>query len=197
MSPTLLPALRARALAALLPLLILAAPALAHEGVHLHDPYARVTPQSGAIYLYIQNHADVDDRLLAIRTESARMAMPMSMIADSDGVMRMADAPQGFLIPAGGTFVLAPGHEHLMLMGLTQKLKDGDMLTVTLTFANSGDITLSVPVMSARKDAPSGIDTPYDVETANDGQVHDAPGQHDMHAMQPMDGMGTTSSTSP
>lgn len=159
-------------LAALAAAVTLAFPALAHEGVHLHDPYARLTPQSGAVYLLIQNHADTDDRLLGFRTDLAQMSMPMVMQAAEDGTMKMADAPDGFLIPAGGSFVLAPGHEHLMLMGLTRKLKDGDTFQITLTFQNSGDITLTVPVMSARMEPPTDADTPYDAETENDGQMH-------------------------
>lgn len=174
------------ALAGLLPAALVAAvllpsAALAHEGLHLKDPFARTTPQSGAVYLLIENHADKDDQLLAASSPAAAMVMPMTTEAKADGTMAMVNQPDGFTIPAGGSFLLEPGHAHLMLMGLTAPLKTGDTITLTLTFANSGDVTLTVPVNSARISAPTDTDTPYDAETENDGQTHAA---MDMGAMQ-------------
>lgn len=163
--------------AILLPLaLALPGAALAHEGLHLKDPFARVTPQAGAVYLLIENQAAQDDRLLAAKSDAAAMVMPMTTEAKADGAMVMIDQPDGFVIPAGGIFLLEPGHAHLMLMGLKAPLKKGDTVTLTLTFANSGDVTLTVPVMPTRTTAPGDADTPYDAETVNDGQTHGAAG---------------------
>jgi hypothetical protein len=170
--------------AALLLPIALALPnsALAHDGLMLLDPFARVTTQSGAAYLLIENHAGRDDRLVAARSDAAAMVMPMTTEAKADGTMVMVDRPEGFTIPAGGSFLLEPGHAHLMLMGLKAPLKDGDTIALTLTFANSGDITLTVPVTPRRTTAPTDAGTPYDAETVNDGQSHAA-------GAQPMDGM--------
>ena len=53
----------------------------------------------------------------------------------SAGVMQpIADE---VVIPAGGTFVLAPGANHIMLMGLTQDLEAGDDVEFTLNFSPS------------------------------------------------------------
>ncbi len=163
-----------KTLAALAAALFMPLVAQAHDGLHLHDPFARVTPQSGAVYVFIHNDAGTDDRLLAARSEAAGMVMPMTMQDKGDGTMVMVNAPEGFPIPAGSDLVLAPGGLHLMLMGLKQKLKDGDTFTLTLSFANSGDVTLTVPVMSARKSAPTGADTGFDAETGNATPAPDA-----------------------
>jgi periplasmic copper chaperone A len=155
----------AAALLALLPLT-----AAAHEGLHLHDPYLRATPQAAAIYLSIQNHADIDDRLISATSPVAGMVMTMTSITKDNGAASMVDRPEGFVIPAGGSLVLAPGHDHLMLMGLTEALKDGQTVEVTLTFANSGPITLTVPVSTRRLTAPTDADTPFDAETENSAE---------------------------
>ena len=161
----------------LLAALALALPvaAFAQNGLQLMDPFVRATPQSGAVYLYIDNHSAKPDKLLAVSSPAAKMMMPMTMKQGANGMMEMVDVPEGFVIPAGGHFVFKPGAEHLMLMGLTAPLKDGDKIQVTLTFANSGDTTITVPVMQKRFSAPQPVATPYNAQTRNDGKTHTAP----------------------
>ncbi len=64
---------------------------------------------------------------------------------NADGQMQMQQRQGGFVIPAGATFVLQPGGNHIMLMGLTAPLKSGTMVTVTLD-TSAGPVTLTVPV---------------------------------------------------
>jgi copper(I)-binding protein len=45
-----------------------------------------------------------------------------------------------------GMQLLKPGGFHIMLIGLTNELKSGDTFDITLTFANAGEITVTVPV---------------------------------------------------
>ena len=46
--------------------------------------------------------------------------------------------------------MLARGGDHVMLMGLTGPLKDGDSFPLTLTFEHAGNVTVDVVVDSAR-----------------------------------------------
>lgn len=139
--------------------------AAAHNGLVLHDPFAHVTAQSGTVYVFIMNHADDDDALIGAASPQADMAMVMTS-EDKDGVSSMQDAPPGGLpIAAYDTLVLAPGKAHIMLMGLKGKYRDGETIEVTLTFANSGSVTLTVPVMNKRSEAPQDVKSPYNGET--------------------------------
>ncbi|MFG2561590.1 copper chaperone PCu(A)C [Streptomyces sp. NPDC048496] len=54
-------------------------------------------------------------------------------VADVDGKPVMRPKDGGFVIPAKGSHQLQPGADHLMLMGLTEAVKPGDEITVTLT----------------------------------------------------------------
>lgn len=54
------------------------------------------------------------------------------MTTGPDGSMSMAPAPDGFTIAVGGTFELAPGGHHLMLMDVPGQLQVGDSVSVTL-----------------------------------------------------------------
>ncbi|GAB3591089.1 hypothetical protein CFAEC_07985 [Corynebacterium faecale] len=62
-----------------------------------------------------------------------------------DGVMREKEG--GLLIPAGESHELAPGQDHLMLMGLAAPIEAGDTVDVTLILDDGTEIELDpVPV---------------------------------------------------
>lgn len=133
-------------------------PAFAHNGVHIVDAYARVTGTSGAIFFTIENHQDDDDRLISASTDAAEMAGLHTHIGGADGVMKMREVTDGFVIPAYGDHALMRGGDHIMLMGLTRALKDGDMIHLTLTFERAGVVEVNVPVDNARQDTAAGHD---------------------------------------
>ena len=61
-------------LAAAATLIALAPAAFAHDGVHIENAYARTmggVGASGAVFLEINNHADVDDRLIDVKSDVA------------------------------------------------------------------------------------------------------------------------------
>lgn len=63
--------------------------------------------------------------------------------------MRMLRPEEGIAIPAGETHELARGGDHVMFMGLTRAVKDGDTVMLTLTFEHAGEVTVDIPVDNA------------------------------------------------
>lgn len=143
--------LLAAALAALL-----ATPALAQDGPLVEDAYARASAHSGAIFLTIVNRADQPDRLLSATSDAAARVELHTHKEDANGVMQMLEVEEGFSIPGGGTYKLDRGGDHIMLMGLTRPLAQGDTVTLTLTFERGEVVTLDVPVDNDRKPAGHG-----------------------------------------
>lgn len=128
----------------------LAAPAFAHDGVHVNNAYAVVVSPNAptaAVYFEMENHAVADDRLISATTDAAQMAMLHESV-EVDGVMTMGDVA-GFVVDGLGTYTLARGGAHVMLLGLTAPLADGATITVTLTFENAGVVVVEVPVNPA------------------------------------------------
>ena len=150
---------------------LLALPAYAHDGVHIIDPYARVIGPSGAVFFRIGNDEAVEDRLIAAASPDAGMVMLMSTNAGSDGVMKMADAPEGFSVPANGERVLASAGDHVMLMSLTRSLKAGDTVSLVLTFEKACEVHVSLPVDNDRKTPPGMGPTPNDAESGHEAAV--------------------------
>lgn len=125
-----------------------ALPAFA-DGIMIHDPYARASAsmsQSGAAFMEIMNQTDTDDRLIDARSDVAERVELHTHQEDANGVMRMVHVEEGFAIPAGETHALARGGDHVMFLGLTRELAQGDEIELTLVFENAGDVTVTVPV---------------------------------------------------
>ena len=130
-------------------LALIALPALAQ--VQITDAYGRSTGASGAVFLTITNPDITDDRLLSATTDAAEMAMLHTSVMDANGVMSMPELTPGVVIPARGAHALARGGDHIMLMGLTAPIKDGDTLRLILTFEQAGPIALDVIIDNKRQ----------------------------------------------
>jgi copper(I)-binding protein len=129
-------------------------PAFAGD-ITIVDPYARTSGKAGAIYMEIVNASAIDDRLISVSTEIAKVAGLHTHIHDTNGVTKMREVEDGFVIPAGGAHVLRRGKDHVMLMGLTDAIEDGGTVTLILQFERAGEITVIVPVDQSRKPKPA------------------------------------------
>lgn len=145
-----------------------ALPAFA-DGIEINDAYARVSTamsKSGAAFMVIANSSGADDRLVSVASDVADRVELHTHKAGADGVMQMVEVPEGFAVPAGGQHVLQRGGDHVMFMGLHRSLAQGDVVTVTLTFENAGDVVLDIPVDLTRAEAP------MQMEQGGHGEMH-------------------------
>ncbi len=118
------------------------------------DAYARAstpTAKAGAAFLEITNTGETADRLVSVASDVAARVELHTHKDMGDGVMKMMQVEEGFVIDAGATIALARGGDHVMFMGLSEPFTDGKVLSVTLTFENAGDVTVEIPVDLERK----------------------------------------------
>ena len=97
---------------------------------------------SSAAYLSITNHSAKPDRLLDVESGLARKTELHTMTM-TNGVMKMRQVDGGIAIPAGATIHLAPGGDHVMLIGLNAPLMVGESYAVTLVFQSAGKVTVT------------------------------------------------------
>lgn len=145
------------------------------EGMHIHDVYARSNGGvggSGAVFFLIHNNTETDDRLIGVSTDVAKKAELHTHVESADGVMQMQQIDGGIALPAGEMHELARGGDHVMLMGLTRALKDGDTFPLVLTFEKAGDVTIEATVDNARKPGEGGM-------MMDHGSMGDGHGGHD------------------
>ena len=112
---------------------------------------ATPSSMSAAAYLTLENTCPGNETLTAVVSASAKRAELHTHEIDSDGIAAMKAAEHGFELPAGGVRQLAPGGDHIMLMGLTERLNDQQVLELELHFENSESIRLAVPVEFASR----------------------------------------------
>lgn len=127
--------------------------------IMVHDSYARVSARmssSGAAFMEIMNMGSEADQLLEARSDIAKRVELHTHMETGDGVMKMMHVEEGFPIPAGGSHMLQRGGDHVMFMGLTQELSQGDVVPVTLVFKYAGEITIEIPVDLERKPGHAG-----------------------------------------
>lgn len=146
-------------------LALAAGAALADSEIAVKDAYARVSSaaaRSGAIFMVIENHGTTDDRLVAAASDVSARTELHTHILGADGVMQMVAVKEGFPVPAHGTHILQRGADHVMLMGLTAPLVDGESVKLTLSFESGKTVELDVPVDSARTAAAPMDGQPMD-----------------------------------
>jgi copper(I)-binding protein len=134
---------------ALFSLLLLAGAAAAQTGsVEVRDAWARATPGKadiGAAYLTLES--PIGDRLTGLSTPAASITQLHTMTMEG-GVMKM-NRLAGLDLPAGQPVKLEPGATHIMLIGLTDKLRPGQSFPLTLTFEKAGKREVTVRVEKA------------------------------------------------
>lgn len=136
---------------ALLALLLLPAPLAAHEItvgsfeiIHPMIPLPPKGAKSAAGYMAIANEGAEADVLVGIETPIAKKAEVHA--TQMDGTIAKMEAVPRLEVPAGETVLLQPGEMHVMLMGLTGPLAEGDMIPATLVFEKAGRVAIEFMV---------------------------------------------------
>lgn len=143
-------------------MLLTALPLQAHgtAEIMVKDAYARTMGgigASGAVFMVLMNHGHHDDRLIGARTDASEKAELHTHLMTADGVMQMREIEGGVPLPAGAAHEFVRGADHVMLLGLTRELKDGDTVGLTLIFESGAEVTVDVVVDNQRKPGAGGM----------------------------------------
>lgn len=144
--------------------------AMAQGPVSADGAYIRATnPKSGAAYMAIRNDGTQTCTLMAVTTRAAAKA-ELHGTREEGGMMRMiAIGPVD--IGPGETLALAPGGDHLMLMGLIAPLKNGDRAALMLDMGDCGLLQVGATVDNGRKPG-QGTDADADADAGNGAMSH-------------------------
>ena len=110
----------------------------------------------GAVYMTLSVQ-DRTDRLVAMSLPLADRAELHTHIMEGD-IVKMRRIEELEISPGEPT-VLRPGSHHVMLMGLTKPLVEGQTFPLTLTFAQAGTVTIDVII-----EAPTAMEPSREME---------------------------------
>ncbi|OIK05841.1 copper chaperone PCu(A)C [Streptomyces monashensis] len=122
-------------------------PELSVSGSYMPQP---VSADMAAGFLTITNKGGAKEELTSVTSEAAGQ---VTMHSTTGGTMREQTS---FAIPAHGQLVFKSGGNHLMFERLKRQPKQGQTVTVKLTFATSGPLTVEMPVKSATYNPSTG-----------------------------------------
>ncbi len=152
--------------------LCLAAPVFAHDFTagdleikHPHIPQPAASAKAAGGFMTIVNSGAKPDRLLGVESALAMKSEVHESKVDANGIGTMTHI-DALEIPAGGTVTLEHGGYHVMFMGLTGPLTEGELHKATLIFESAGRVQVEFSI-----DAPTGQGTGHD---AMDHSAHDA-----------------------
>lgn len=119
----------------------------AGDSVTITDGWAKAE-ESGmsAAFGVLENTGDEDVTVVSATSDASTSLELHETVENDSGEMVMRPVDGGFTIPAGSTFTLEPGGNHIMFMDLTAPLVAGQEVTVTLTFSDDSTMTFTVPV---------------------------------------------------
>ena len=120
------------------------------------DQYVRAVPPgqpNSAAFMVLKNN----DAAVSLVSASSSVAKVVELHTHThkDGVMQMRKIDK-VDVAAKGEAALAPGGNHVMLIGLTQQLKEGQQVDLTLKFSDGSSQQLTAPVRSVMKMGMSG-----------------------------------------
>lgn len=118
--------------------------------LQIDRPWSRATaPQqpNGAAYFTVTNHGSSADRLIEAASPVASTVELHTHDVDSEGVMRMRQV-EAIDLAAGEATTLRPGGLHVMLIGLEDRLVEGETFPLTLSFEGAGAVEVEVTVES-------------------------------------------------
>ncbi|MFN3518029.1 MAG: copper chaperone PCu(A)C [Sphingomonas sp.] len=125
--------------------------------ITISQPWSRATAPRAAVgagYAQIRNGGKTADRLISVSTPRAARVELHSMTTQN-GIMRMRPLSGGIALAPGATVALAPGGNHIMFMGLTAPLKQGERVPAALRFAKAGEVKVVFTVRAAGAAAPA------------------------------------------
>jgi hypothetical protein len=117
------------------------------KSMRVSNLFVRATPPGATVagvFMSIANQGKDADRLVGVASPAAAQVEIHEMAVDG-GMMKMR-AVQGIELKPGATVQLRPGGYHVMLEGLKQPLKQGDQISLKLTFEKAGTLEFMVKV---------------------------------------------------
>ncbi|MBP6015311.1 MAG: copper chaperone PCu(A)C [Candidatus Promineofilum sp.] len=102
---------------------------------------------TGAVYMRITNHGDVDDALIDAALDGCGAVELHEMINDNDTMMMRQVEGNRIPVPAGATVMLQRGGLHIMCIGKTGEFTIGQSVPVVLTFEKAGPVEVMADVL--------------------------------------------------
>ncbi|WP_172959695.1 copper chaperone PCu(A)C [Thiomicrorhabdus aquaedulcis] len=119
------------------------------DDIEITEPFAREVPPgapASASFMTLENISDAPIKIISAQSAVSKV-VELHTHTNDNGVMRMRQIP--FIeVPANGMAFLKPGGLHIMLIEPINPIKQGQTVSVTLTFEDGSQKQVDMPVKS-------------------------------------------------
>jgi len=119
---------------------------VAKPGITIKNPRVRATETDVTAAYFTVNNSGAADKLLSVSVDSAVAGMAQLHTMVMQGGTAMMQQVSGIDVPENRSVELKPGGFHVMIMNVKRPLKEGEMLTLQLTFEKAGKVEIKAPV---------------------------------------------------
>jgi copper(I)-binding protein len=119
----------------------------AADQITVIDPYVTMAPPNAtatAAYMVLKNDGSAEIKLTKVDDNAAK-ATELHAHIHEGGMMKMRQVPD-IALAAKSETALQPGGLHIMLIGLTAPLKEGDKIAFTLSFSDGSSKQIEATV---------------------------------------------------
>lgn len=118
----------------------------AGEVVTIEDAWVKAAKEGmSAAFGELKNSGTKEVTIVSATTSASSAVELHETVENESGEMVMREKDGGFTIPAGDSFTLEPGGNHIMMMGLVNPIEAGDEITFTLTFSDGSTYEFTAP----------------------------------------------------
>lgn len=117
------------------------------SSVVIEDAWAKAV-ESGmsAAFGVLVNEGSTDVHIVAATSDVSPIMELHETVENADGQMIMREKDGGFVIPAGSSYVLQPGANHLMFMDVVAPMLAGDVAHVAVEFEDGSVMEFEAPI---------------------------------------------------
>ena len=118
----------------------------AAESIQIVDGWVKAVDEGmTAAFGVLENSSDADITLVAARSDVSPMS-ELHEVVMTNGTMVMQQKQGGIVVAAASVHELAPGRDHIMMMGVSEALLPGDEVVITLEFSDGSTLEHSFTV---------------------------------------------------
>ena len=118
---------------------------ISNHTVSLSNGWAKAAEGMSGVFGTLENHSESPVQVVGAMSDIADL-VELHETVTSGSTATMQEAEGGFEIPAGGTYELDPGGDHIMLMEMPEAILAGDEITITLSLDTGETTELTVLV---------------------------------------------------
>lgn len=118
------------------------------HALRLESGWAKAGSGMTAVFGTVVNDSDAPVAIVGGSSPAANAVQVHTMAKQPDGSMKMTQKKGGLTVPAGGSSALAPGGDHIMLLGLKAPLTNGEDVSIVMVTADGARLEWTVPVRS-------------------------------------------------